>query len=125
MTENELAKIIFKKGLEVHRQLGPGLLESAYEECLQFELMSSGLFVERQKRIPIEYKDRMLRSGFVADLVINGKVIVELKSVNSIAPVHVAQVLTYLRLTDIRLGLLINFNVPLFKEGVRRIVNGI
>ncbi len=125
MTENELARIVFKKGLEVHKELGPGLLESTYEECLKYELKEMGLEVQRQKPIPIFYKDQTLERGFVADLVVENKLLLELKSVKAIDPIHVAQVITYLKLTDIRLGLLINFNVELFKNGFQRIANNL
>jgi len=125
MTENELARIVFKKGLDVHREIGPGLLESAYEECLEYELRQSGLIVERQKPISIKYKNQIMDRGFMADIVVNEQLLLELKSVKSIDPIHVAQTLTYLKLADLRLGLLINFNVELFKNGVRRVVNGL
>ncbi|XOV66945.1 MAG: GxxExxY protein [Fluviicola sp.] len=125
MTENEIARIVFAKGLEVHREMGPGLLESAYEECLEYELTKSGAFVERQKSIPITYKGNTLERGFIVDMVINDKLLLELKSVRNIDPIHVAQTLTYLKLTNLCLGLLINFNVELFKNGVRRVVNGL
>lgn len=125
MTENEIARIVFQKGLDVHREIGPGLLESAYEECLEYELRQSGLIVERQKPISIKYKNQIMNKGFMADIVVNNQLLLELKSVNSIDPIHVAQTLTYLKLADLRLGLLINFNVELFKNGVRRVVNGL
>lgn len=123
MTENELSRIVFRKGLEVHRELGPGLLESVYEECLEYELKALGLDVKRQTSISIKYKDRSLDRGFIADLIVNDKILIELKAVKNIDPIHVAQVITYLKLTNIKLGLLLNFNVELFKNGVQRIAN--
>jgi len=124
MTENEIAEIVFKCGLRVHRNLGPGLLESAYEACLIYELEQYDLDVERQKKLPLIYEDVELEVGYRLDILINNKVIVEIKSVNEIAGIFKAQVLTYLKLTDCRLGLLINFNSELFKNGFKRIING-
>lgn len=109
--------------IEVHRTLGPGLLESAYEECLVYELTMQGLTVERQKPIPVIYKQIRLNCGFRMDLLVNNRVIVELKSVDGIAPIHEAQLLTYMRFTNINIGLLINFNVTVLKYGIRRFVD--
>ena len=125
MTENELSRIIFDCALKVHRILGPGLLESAYEECLLYELLNADLFVERQKLLPVVYESIKLDAGYRIDLMIERKVIIELKAVESITDVHLAQVLTYLRLSGCRLGLLINFNVTLLKNGMRRVVNNL
>lgn len=124
MTENELSKIVFDDGLKVHKSLGPGLLESAYEECLFYELSKRGLSIEKQKGLPLIYEDVKLDVGYRIDLLIENKIIVELKSVDSINDIHVAQVLTYLKLSKCKLGLLINFNTLLFKDGVRRLING-
>jgi GxxExxY protein len=125
MTENEISKLIVNTAYEVHVELGPGLLESVYEEVMYSELKSNGLYVERQKAIPLIWKNTKLALGFRADLIINQKVLIELKSVEITAPVHKKQVLTYLKLTDIKLGLLINFNENLIKNGITRIVNNL
>ena len=123
MNENEIAKIIVNTCYDIHVSLGPGLLESVYEEILFYELTVRGLSVERQKAIPVIWGDRKMEIGFRADLVVEGKVIIELKSVEAIAPVHPKQLLTYLRITGLKLGLLINFNETLIKDGITRIVN--
>ena len=113
---------IIGAAIEVHRLLGPGLLESAYEECLMYELVNSGLQVERQVGIPVKYKNIKLDCGYRIDLLVNRNVIIELKSVDCLAAVHEAQILTYMRFSGIRTGLLINFNVTLLKNGLRRFV---
>ena len=123
--ENEISGIILDAAITVHRKLGPGLLESVYERVLEYELKRRGLVVERQKSIAIEYEDLVIEDSFRADLVVEDKVIVELKSVERIEKVHKKQVLTYIRLADMRLGLLINFGAPLLKDGIFRIVNGL
>ena len=125
MTENELSKIIVNTCYNIHVKLGPGLLESVYEEILYRELSEQGLKVQRQKAIPVIWKDTKMEIGFRADLIVENKVIIELKSVEVIAPVHPKQLLTYLRITGLKLGLLINFNEKLIKEGVTRIVNNL
>ena len=125
MTENELSKIIVNTCFNIHIELGPGLFESVYEEILYYELKNSGLNVERQKEIPVIWKELNMRLGFRADLIVENKVIIELKSVETIAPVHQKQLLTYLKLTDLKLGLLINFNERLIKNGITRIVNNL
>lgn len=125
MTENEIATVIVDAALSVHRTLGPGLLESVYEAALAFELRDRGLQVQRQVPIPVRYRDVIFDEGFRADLVVEAKVIVELKSVERVAPVHCKQLLTHLRLADLRLGLLINFNVELLRDGIKRVVNGL
>lgn len=125
MNENEIAKVIVDAALSVHRTLGPGLLESVYEAALAFELRDRGLRVQRQVPIPVQYRNVIFDEGFRADLVVEAKVIVELKSVERVAAVHPKQLLTYLRLADLRLGLLINFNVELLKNGMKRVVNGL
>lgn len=118
---NSLTDAIIGAAITVHRVLGPGLLESVYEKCLALELTKSGLQITAQKEIPLTYKGLAFESGFRADLIIENKVLVELKSVEQILPVHTAQVLTYLKLSNLRTGLLINFNVPLLKNGIKRL----
>lgn len=125
MTENEIAKEIVDVAFKIHTKLGPGLLESVYEAVLAYELKQRGLLVVRQQAIPVIYETVHLEEGFRADLIVEGKVIVELKSVEVIAPVHKKQVLTYLRLTNLKLGLLINFGEALIKDGISRIANGL
>ncbi|RLC04681.1 MAG: GxxExxY protein [Deltaproteobacteria bacterium] len=124
MTENKIAKIVFESGLRVHRNLGPGLLESAYEACLFYELKKEGLKVEKQKALPLVYEEVKLDAGYRIDLFVENKFIIEIKSVESLSDLHLAQILTYLRLSNCKLGLLINFNSVLFKEGVKRVING-
>jgi len=124
MTENEISKIVFDCALKVHQALGPGLLESSYEECLYYELKKTGLLIEKQKALPLIYEDVKMEIGYRVDLIIERKFIVEVKSVEALNDVHLAQVLTYLKLSNCKLGLLINFNVSLLKNGVKRIING-
>lgn len=121
--ENDLSKKIIGAAIEVHKILGPGLLESTYEKCLCRELELKGLCIEIQKSLPVEYKGIKIDSGYRLDLVVENSVIVELKSVEKILPIHEAQLLTYLKLTGLKLGLIINFNVPVLKNGLKRIVN--
>lgn len=116
MNENDLSRIIV--AFKIHTQLGPGLLESVYEEIMNFELTKRGLFVEKQKGIPVVWENIKMDMGFRADLIVEKKVIIELKSVELIAPVHPKQLLTYLHITQMKLGLLINFNEPLIKNGI-------
>tara|TARA_R110002072_G_scaffold269817_1_gene429213 strand:+ start:587 stop:964 length:378 start_codon:yes stop_codon:yes gene_type:complete len=123
MVENEIARIIVNKCYQIHVALGPGLLESVYEEVLYYELTQEGLNVKRQQNLPVFYKDIIMNVGFRADLIVENKVIVELKSVESIVPVHPKQLLTYLKLSGLKLGLLVNFNSPLIKTGITRIIN--
>jgi len=125
MTENEIAKVIVDVAFKVHTTFGPGLFEIVYETVMAYELQKRGLTVQRQLPIPLHYETVHMQEGFRADLIIEAKVIVEIKSVEDIAPVHRKQLLTYLRLADKRLGLLINFNVDLIKDGIWRIVNGL
>ncbi len=124
ITENEIAKIVFEAGLKIHRELGPGLLESAYEECLYFELINTGMIVEKQRALPLVYRNVKLETGYRVDFLIEGKMIVEIKAIETLTDIHTAQVLTYLKLSECKLALLINFNVLLFKDGVRRIIRG-
>jgi len=123
MTENELSKIVFDLGMKIHKVLGPGLLESAYEECLYYEIKKQGLLVEKQKALPLIYEDIKLETGYRIDLLVEKKLIIEIKAVEALNDLHLAQILTYLKLSDCKLGLLINFNTVLFKNGVRRVVN--
>ncbi len=123
MTENEVAKIIVDAAFIVHTRLGPGLLESVYEAILAYELRKRGLHVIHQRPLPVIYEEVRMKVGFRPDLIVEGKVIVEIKSLEVIAPVHKKQLLTYLRVADKRLGLLINFGGALIKDGIRRIVN--
>ena len=125
MKENELTEQIIGAAIEVHRALGPGLLETVYEACLARELTERGVSFERQKQIPIHYKGELLEIDFRLDLFVGGLVVVELKSVEKVLPIHEAQLLTYLRLTRAQVGLLINFNVEILKEGIRRRVSGL
>ena len=125
MTEDEIAKIIVQAAYNVHVQLGPGLLESAYEACLVFELNDLGLNVASQVNLPINYRGVYLEcGGYRIDILVEGKVIVEIKSVSELSNVHLAQTLTYLKLTDCKLGLLINFNVTRIKDGIKRVIKG-
>ena len=125
MTENEVAKIIVDSAYHVHRKLGPGLLESVYEVILAHELMKRGLKVERQVSVAIVFEGIKFDEGFRADIIVEDKVIVELKSIEKVMPVHKKQLLTYLRLDDKRLGLLINFGSELIRNGISRVVNGL
>jgi len=124
MTENELSKIVFDSGIRVHKVLGTGLLESAYEECLFYELKKFGLFVEKQKALPLIYEDVKLDIGYRIDLLLERKLVIEIKSVEALNDLHLAQILTYMKLSNCKLGLLINFNTVLFKNGVKRVING-
>jgi|SRR6218665_3225092 len=125
MTENEISKIIVDTSYKIHTKLGPGLLESVYEAILYHELRKKGLRVERQKPIPVVWDDIVLDIGFRSDLIIENKVIVEIKSVEKLSNTHLKQVLTYIKITGIKLGLLINFNETLIKNGIKRVVYGL
>ena len=125
MTENELSKIIVDVSYKIHTKLGPGLLESVYETILYHELTKRNLKVERQKPIPVIWDDIHLDIGFRSDLIVEEKVIIEIKSVEKISNVHLKQLLTYIRVTDLRLGLLINFNEALIKNGIKRVAHGL
>lgn len=120
---NEITEQVIGACIEIHRQLGPGLLESAYEECLCFELSQRGIRFERQKPLPVKYKSVNLDCGYRLDLAVDEKIILELKTVEHLLPIHEAQLLTYLKLSGLTLGLLINFNVPVLKNGIKRIAN--
>jgi len=123
MTENQLTEIIIGKAIEIHRTLGPGLLESAYQKCLYYELTSAGLFVEKEKALPIIYKEIKLDHGYRIDLLVESKIVLELKTVEDLLDSHEAQMLTYLRLGKFRLGLLMNFNEAVLKDGIKRFIN--
>jgi GxxExxY protein len=124
MTENEIANKVIGIAIEVHKVLGPGLLESAYKECLYYRIGKSGLWVEKEKPMPLIFEEVKLDCGYRIDLLIEKKLVIEIKSVEALNEIHLAQTLTYLKLGDYKLGLLINFNVVLLKDGIRRIING-
>ena len=124
MSENEIASVVVDAAFRVYKSLGPGLLESAYEECLYYELKKLNLYIERQLAMPLVYEEVKLEMGYRVDFLIEKKLIVEIKSVEALNDVFLAQVLTYLRLSGCKLGLLINFNSAYFKNGVRRVING-
>ena len=124
MNENELGTIIVDEAVRIHKALGPGLLEIVYEAVLARRLEKRGLIVERKKPVSIEFEGEHFDEGFRADLIVNGSVIIELKSVEKVSPVHKKQLLTYLRLTDLKVGYLLNFGDVLMKDGIRRIING-
>ena len=119
---NKITKTIIGAAIAVHKELGPGLLESAYEACLAYELTERGLIVERQKALPVKYKEVNLDCGYRIDLLVDGKIIIELKAVQKIEPVFEAQLLSYLKLSGCKVGLLINFNAKMLKNGIRRLV---
>jgi GxxExxY protein len=123
MNENQLSKIVYDSSLKIHKKLGPGLLENAYEECLYYELTKQGLHVQKQKPLPLIYEEVRLNVGYRVDIMVENKLIVEVKAVEGFHNVHFAQVLTYLKLSGCKLGLLINFNVALITTGITRIVN--
>jgi GxxExxY protein len=122
MIENELSNKIIGCALEVHKRLGPGLLESAYQECLYFELINTGFNVQKEKPMPVVYKDVKLDHGYRIDLLVENKVVIEIKTVEAFTDVHTAQVLTYLRLGNFKLGIFLNFYVSTLKNGIKRIV---
>lgn len=125
MKENELSRIIIGKAIEVHKILGPGLLESAYKECLYYEIIKSGLYVAKEVPMPVVYKEVKLDHGYRIDLLVENKVVIELKTVDAFTDVHEAQILTYLKLGNFKLGLLMNFNVSILKNGLKRYVNNL
>ena len=124
MTENEIATEIIGCAIDVHKALGPGLLESAYQECLYYKLKKVELKVEKEKPMPLVFEEVKLECGYRIDLLVENKVVIELKSVEALNDVHLAQTLTYMRLGKYKLGLLINFNVNLLKHGIKRVING-
>jgi GxxExxY protein len=123
LNENELSNIILGCAIEVHKQLGPGLLESVYRECLYYELTKVGLNVQKEKPMPIIYKEVKLDHGYRIDLLVNNKVVIEIKTIEAFTDVHTAQVLTYLKLGNYKLGLLLNFYVTTLKNGIKRVIN--
>jgi GxxExxY protein len=124
MEENEISRIVIGEAIKVHRLLGPGLLENVYKECLAEALTNVGLKVEKEKSIPVVFQGKKLMCGYRIDLFVEDKLVIEIKSVDQLSEIHLAQVLTYLRLGEYKLGLLMNFNVLLLKEGCRRVING-
>jgi GxxExxY protein len=120
---NKLTEAIIGAAIAVHRELGPGLLESAYEACLEYELKDHGLSVERQKELPVRYRGVLVECGYRLDLLVGGKVIVELKAVEKLQPIHEAQLLSYLKLSGCNVGLLLNFNVRMLRDGLKRMVH--
>ncbi len=125
MTENEISNVVIGCAIEVHKQLGPGLLESAYKECLAYELFQQGLQVSKEVPMPIVYKEVKLNHGYRMDLLANNKVVIEIKTVEFISDVHEAQLLTYLKLGNYKLGLILNFHTTVLKNGIKRMVNNL
>lgn len=125
MDENALSRVVVDRAIKVHKALGPGLLESAYQECLYYELLQAGLFVEKEKALPLVYEEVKLECGYRIDLFVERSVIIEIKSVEAIHDLHLAQTLTYLKLSGRKLGLILNFNVVLMKNGIKRVANGL
>ena len=125
MIENEISNIIIGSSIEVHKQLGPGLLESAYQTCLSYELNSRSLQTIRELPMPVEYKEVKLDHGYRIDILVENKVVIEVKAVEAITPVHEAQLLTYLKLGNYKLGLILNFHVSMMKNGIKRMVNNL
>lgn len=124
MTENELSNIIIGLAIEVHSALGPGLLESAYKECLHYKISKSGLWVEKEKPMPLFFEDVKMDCGYRIDLLVENKLVIEVKSVEGLNDIHLAQILTYLKIGNFKLGLLMNFNVVKLKDGIKRVING-
>lgn len=124
-TENELAEIVIRAAFNIHTQLGPGLLESVYKECLVYELSQQGIKCEQEKAVPVYYKENKLEVGFRIDILVENKLVLEIKSVEAIHDVHRAQTLTYLKFGEYKLGLLLNFHTTKMKDGIKRIVNGL
>jgi GxxExxY protein len=122
--ENELTRIIIGCAIEVHKSLGPGLLESSYKECLCYLLTRKGLTVEKEKPIPLTFYDVHLDCGYRLDIIVNNTVIIEVKSIEAFHDIHIAQILTYLKLTKKHIGVLLNFNVAMMKDGIKRVING-
>ncbi|MFI0429242.1 GxxExxY protein [Mariniflexile sp. HMF6888] len=125
MTENEIANKIIGLAIEVHKALGPGLLESAYKECLMYKIIQSGMFAEKEKPMPLVFEEVKLDCGYRIDILVEHKLVIEIKSVEALNDVHLAQTLTYMKLGNFKLGLLINFNVALLKNGIKRVVNNL
>jgi len=125
MHENEISKIIIGAAIQMHKSFGPGLLESVYENALSFDLREQGLLIRQQVPMPFEYKGLKQENGYRIDVMVNNKVLIEIKSIETLAPVHYAQTLTYLKLSGLKFGLLINFNCKLLKDGIHRLVNNL
>lgn len=125
MNENELSNKVIGVAIEVHTVLGPGLLESAYKECMYYKLNQTGIYVEKEKPMPLIYENVKLDCGYRIDLLVDNKLVIEIKSVDALNDIHLAQTLTYLKLGNFKLGLLINFNVVRVKDGIKRVVNGL
>jgi GxxExxY protein len=125
MDENELSNRVIGAAIEVHRHLGPGLLEAVYRDCLAHELLNSGMTVEKELVLPVRYKNLEIGSGYRVDLMVEGQIIVELKAVDALSPIFKAQLLSYLRMSGIRLGLLVNFNTVQLRDGIKRVVNNL
>lgn len=125
MTENEISNKVIGLAIEVHRALGPGLLESAYKECLFYKVIQSGMFAEKEKPMPLIFEEVKLECGYRIDILVEHKLVIETKSVEELNDIHLAQILTYMKLGSYKLGLLINFNVVLLKNGIKRAVNGL
>ena len=125
MTENELSSIIIRQAIDIHKALGPGLLEKVYTQCLYYRLISLGLMVTKEQPIPVIFEQVKMDCGYRADLLVEAKVIVEVKSIDAIADIHIARTLTYLKFSNCKLGLIINFNVTILKNGIRRVVNNL
>jgi GxxExxY protein len=125
MTENTISEKVIGSAIEVHKTLGPGLLENVYEECLYYELIQAGIEVEKQKALPLIYKEVKLETGYRLDLLVEKKVIIEIKAIEALNDIHLAQILTYLKISGCRLGLLMNFNVLKLTNGIRRVVNNL
>lgn len=123
MTENDITQEVIGAAIKVHKELGPGLLESAYQECLHYELIQLGLLVEKEKPLPLIYQDVKLDCGYRIDLFIENKVVIEIKAVDQLNDIHLAQILTYLKLSKSKIGLLVNFNVTQLTKGVKRVIN--
>lgn len=124
MQENEITSLVINAAIQVHKELGLGLLESAYKSCLDYELRGRGIFIEKEKPMPLVYKDIHLDCGYRLDFLVENKIVVEIKSVETLTDVHIAQTLTYMKLGGFKIGLLINFNVVLLKHGIKRLING-
>ena len=125
MTENELSAIVIRESIDIHKVLGPGLLEKVYAECLYYRLIKCGLSVVKEQAIPVIFEEIRMECGYRADLIVETKLVVEVKSIDAIADVHVARTLTYLKFANCKLGLVINFNVTLLKNGIKRVVNNL
>ena len=125
MTENEISKIVVEEAIHIHKSIGPGMLESAYVHCLGYRLVKRGLNMRTQVPVPLIFEEVKLECGYRADLVIENKVVIEVKSIEAIAPIHLAQTLTYLRFLNLKLGMVLNFNSVLMKDGIKRVVNNL